>query len=88
MNVQTDHSITTIPPPPQIYLIVCSLTRLPQSQITDTNGPRRWKTCLQGFANNKGADQHSHPRSLIRAVVIRLLETIIYRLATSEISIF
>ena len=24
-------------------------------------GPRREKTCLRGFANNKGADQPAHP---------------------------
>ena len=51
------------------------------------NGPRREKTCLRGFANKKGADQPAHPRSLISAFVIRLLQSVIYRLATSEISI-
>ena len=35
------------------------------------NGPRREKTCLRGFANNTGADQPAHPRSLISAFVIR-----------------
>ena len=34
-------------------------------------GPRREKTCLRGFANNTGADQSAHPRSLISAFVIR-----------------
>ena len=34
-------------------------------------GPRREKTCLKGFANNTGADQPAHPRSLISAFVIR-----------------
>ena len=38
-----------------------------------------------GLENNKGADQPAHPHSLIRAFVIRLLECIISRLATSEI---
>ena len=33
---------------------------------------------LQGFANNKGADQPTHPRSLVSAFVIRLLESIIF----------
>ena len=33
-------------------------------------GPRREKTCLQGFANNKGEDQPAHPRNLISAFVI------------------
>ena len=37
------------------------------------------------FANNKGADQPAHPRSLISAFVIRLLEGIISQLATSEV---
>ena len=35
------------------------------------NGPRREKTCLRGFANNTGADQPAHTRSLISAFVIR-----------------
>ena len=38
------------------------------------------------FANNKGADQPAHRSSLISAFVISLLESIISRLATSEIS--
>ena len=53
-----------------------------------TNGsiwPRREKTCLRGFANNKGEDQPAHPRSLISAFAIRLLESIKSRLATNEI---
>ena len=33
-------------------------------------GPQREKTCLRGFANNKGADQPVHTRSLISAFVI------------------
>ena len=34
--------------------------------------PQREKTCLRGFANNKGADQPAHPRSLISSFGIRL----------------
>ena len=52
------------------------------------NGPQREKTCLRGFANNTGAYQPAHPRSLISAFVIRVLESIICKLATYEISIF
>ena len=52
------------------------------------NGPRREKTCLRGFANNKGADQPAHPRRLISAFVIRFLESNISKLAPSKISIF
>ena len=46
------------------------------------------KTCLLGFTNNTGADQSAHPHILISAIVLRLLESIISRLATSKISIF
>ena len=52
------------------------------------NGPPRKKTCLRGFANNTGTDQPAHPRSLISAFVIPFLESIISKLATTEISIF
>ena len=51
-------------------------------------GPRREKTCLRGLANNKGADQPAHPRSLISACVIRLFESIISGLEMSEILMF
>ena len=51
-------------------------------------GPRCEKTCLRGFANNTGADQPAHPRSLISAFVIRVLESTVSKLATSESSIF
>ena len=49
-------------------------------------GPRCEKTCLRGFANNTGADQPAHLRSLISAFVIRFLESAIFILATGEIS--
>ena len=41
-----------------------------------------------GFAKNRGADQPAHPRSLISAFVIRLLENTIPKLAINKISIF
>ena len=46
------------------------------------------KTGLQGFVNNKGADQPAHPHRLISAFVIRFLESTISKLASSEISMF
>ena len=46
------------------------------------------KTCLKGFENNKGPDQPAHSRSRISSFVIHLLESIISKLVTSEISIF
>ena len=51
------------------------------------NGPQREKTCLWGFANNKGADQPAYPRSLISAFVIRLLESFVSRHALSVSSV-
>ena len=46
------------------------------------------KPVFRGFANNTGADQPAHPRSLISAFVIHFLERIISRLPTGKISIF
>ena len=40
-------------------------------------GPGHAKTCLIPYANNKGADQPVHPRSLISAFVVRSLDSII-----------
>ena len=51
-------------------------------------GPGCEKTCLWGFAHSTGADQPAHPRRLISAFVIRLLESFISKLASSKISIF
>ena len=48
-------------------------------------GPRR---CLWMFAKNTGEDQPAHPRRLISAFVIRFVESIISKLATSKMSIF
>ena len=53
-----------------------------------SSGPWRKKTCLRGFANNTGADQPAHTRSLISAFVIRFLESTVFNLATGEISSF
>ena len=41
-----------------------------------------------GSANNKGADQLAHPCSLISAFAIHLLNSIIFKLAPIEISLF
>ena len=53
----------------------------------ETSGPRREKTCIRGFANNTGADQPAHHRSLISAFVISFKENFIRKLAPGEISI-
>ena len=39
--------------------------------------PRHENTCCMPNANNKGADQPAHPRSLISAFVVRSLDIII-----------
>ena len=44
--------------------------------------------CLTPYANNKGADQPAHPRSLISAFVVRSLDSIISLVSRSEISRF
>ena len=43
------------------------------------------KKCLMSYANNKGADQPAHPRSLISALVVRCLDSIISLDSIAEI---
>ena len=50
------------------------------------NGLSMRENLSSGFANNKGADQSVHPRSLISAFVIRLLKSTISNFALSEFS--
>ena len=56
--------------------------------ILKVYGPQLKRTCLRGFAINKGADQPAHLRSLIRTFAIRLFQSIISKLATSKFSSF
>ena len=44
--------------------------------------------CLMPYANNKGADQPAHPRSLISIFVVRCLDRMICILAISKGSRF
>ena len=44
------------------------------------------KMCLMSYANNKGADQPAHPRSLISAFVVRCLDSIISLDSIAKIS--
>ena len=69
--------------PPELDVLADFILKLRLFQY----GPRHDKTGLQVFAN-KGADQPAHPRRLISAFVICLMERIISKLASSEISIF
>ena len=51
-----------------------------------TDGPRHAKTCLMPYANNKGADQPAHLRSLISTFVVGCLDSIMPLVYISEIS--
>ena len=48
--------------------------------------PGHEKMCLMSYANNKGADQPVHPRSLISAFDVRCLDSIISLDSIAEIS--
>ena len=45
-----------------------------------------WENLFLPYANNKGADQPAHPRSLISAFVIRCLDSIIPLVSIPKIS--
>ena len=51
-------------------------------------GPGHAKICLMPYANNKGADQPAHPRSLISTFAVRCLDSMICILALSNVSRF
>ena len=55
---------------------------------TFVNSSKMGLDAKKTVANNTGADQPAHPRSLISAFVIRVLESTTSKLATSEISVF
>ena len=48
--------------------------------------PGHEKTCLTSYANNKGADQPAHPRSLICAFVVRCLDSVMSLVSVIKIS--
>ena len=51
----------------------------------EINEPGHEKMCLMSYANNKGADQPAHPRSLISTFVVHWLDTIISLGSVAEI---
>ena len=51
-------------------------------------GPDHAEMCLMAYANNKGADQPAHPRSMISTFIVRCLESVICILAISKVSSF
>ena len=48
--------------------------------------PGHEKMCLMPYANNKGADQPAHPRSLISAFVVRCPDSVITLDSVTKIS--
>ena len=55
--------------------------------LSVTFEPGHEKMRLMSHANNKGADQPAHPRSLISAFIVRYLDSIISLDSIAEISL-
>ena len=55
-------------------------------KLLSTCEPGHEKSCLMSYANNKGAEQPAHPRSLISAFVIRCLDSVMSLVSVSKIS--
>ena len=49
------------------------------------NEPGHEKTCLMSYANNKGADEPAHPRSLISTFVVRCLDSVMSLVSVTKI---
>ena len=58
-----------------------------EAKLLGSMGPKRKKTFILGFANNKRADQPAHTHRLSNAYVIHLLDSIISKLTTNKKSI-
>ena len=53
---------------------------------TQSLEPGHEKTCLMPYANNKGADQPAHPRSLISTFVVRCLDSVMSLVSVTKSS--
>ena len=62
-----------------VWMISCQIKTFLYRYISATS----WENLFMSYANNKGADQPAHSRSLISAFVVRCLDSII-----SLVSIF
>ena len=51
----------------------------------DMTEPGHEKTFLMSYANNKGADQPAHPRSLISAFAVRCLDSVMSLVSVTKI---
>ena len=71
-----------VSPGPSLFAYMISTLSHWQAHI----GATSWENLFLSYANNKGADQPAHPRSLISAFVVRCLDSIILLLAIAEIS--
>ena len=63
-----------------LYIITCYEIN------TTTYEPGHEKMCLMAYANNKGADQPAHPRSLISVFVVCCLDSVMSLISVTKIS--
>ena len=75
------------------FFFVCffhsyNLNETKNINIQFLSGPDHAKMCLMAYANNKGADQPAHPRSLISTFIVRCLDSMTCILAISKVSRF
>ena len=85
MTYQADGSTSSEQNP--LTSVLCQTLSMSQPESI-ISVPGRAKTCLMPYANNKGADQPAHPRSLISAFVVRSLDSIISLVSRFDISRF
>ena len=68
-----------------VYINICAIKGLP-CILPFSYEPGHEKMCLMPYANNKGADQPAHPRSLISAFVVRCLDSVMPLVSVTKIS--
>ena len=66
--------------------IIPPTTKQSDLGLEENNGTSSWENLFLPYANNKGADQPTHPCSLISTFVVQCLDSIISLVSISEIS--
>ena len=69
-----------------LHRILPSHEKLYRWKLSNTSWPGHANMCLMPYANNKGAGQLAHPRSLISTFVVHCLDSIMALVSISEIS--
>ena len=80
------HSVVFIFPKDPVFILLNIWTRRNPQTLTEIIWATSWENPFSPHANNKGADQTAHPRSLISVFAVRFQDSILPILAKFKLS--